>query len=151
MKLTRDGATGIHCPYGKPGDRLWVREGTIVHASIREQLIGYTADGCYVSVAFEKRMPSIYMRRAHARITLEITEVRVQRLQEISEEDARTEGFGSAFGPGCFSRAFDSYWDEINGAGTWALNPWVWVLTFKRIEKISNINRMQKRMEMVSE
>lgn len=85
------------CPYGKPGDRLWVREATVVHGSIREQLNGYIADGCTRTESWEKQMPSIHMRRSHCRIVLGITDVRVQRLQDISEEDAIAEGIAPLF------------------------------------------------------
>jgi hypothetical protein len=150
----RQGNGWLRCPYGKPGDRLWVRETTIVHASIREQLCGYVADGCQRTEAWEKQMPSIHMRRAHSRITLQITEVRVQRLHEISEEDAVTEGVEKFGGfanitPYCnyaakqpagahnFSTArasFMSLWSSINGSESYAANPLVWAITFKRVQ-----------------
>ncbi len=78
--------------------------------------------------------PSVHMPRWASRITLEITEVRVERVQSISEQYARAEGHGTAFGPGPFSRAFDSYWDELHGAGAWNRNYWVWAITFKVVQ-----------------
>lgn len=135
------------CPYGKIGDRLWVRESTVVHASIREQLCGYRAAGCNATEAFEKNMPSIHMRRAHCRIILEITAVRVQRLQDITEEDAKAEGAQGGCEncgetpchPGCvghkpnFRDGFAHIWMKINGEASWHANPWVWAITFKHL------------------
>jgi hypothetical protein len=119
------------CPYGVPGDRLWVREDVITHSSI-PQVVGYVADGCQATERWEKRRNSIRMPRWASRITLEITEVRVQRLQNISDEDAQAEG---GWGGGCFHRSFAGLWDSINakrGFG-WDVNPWVWVVGFKRV------------------
>lgn len=79
------------CPYGKLGDRRWVREGVITHCSI-PQVVGYTADGCERTEHWETHHRPQSMPRWASRFTLEITEVRVQRLQEISEEDAIAEG-----------------------------------------------------------
>lgn len=141
----------VECPHGVPGDRLWVREtfyswvcrtytpqGT--HES--EQCV-YAADGGTLMNGAKWR-PSIFMPRDVSRITLEITEVRVQRLQEISEEDAKAEGcdpwsFGQeqtmtsgergAASP--YRGGYACLWDEINGdRASWKSNPWVWALTF---------------------
>lgn len=91
--------------------------------------------------------PSIHMPRVASRITLEIVSVRVERLQDISEEDAIAEGV-TADCPGTPNglhpptkdcslwsarNSFAHLWDQINGKGSWALNPWVWVVTFKRM------------------
>lgn len=88
------------------------------------------------------KRPAIFMPRAASRITLEVTEVRVERLQDISEADAQAEGCalecmtptgddsGSAiYGPG----GYLALWDSINGPGSWEANPWVWAVSFKRI------------------
>lgn len=118
----------IHCPYGKPGDRLWVRE---TFRFCDGQHVEFKANTPELESS-EWRSP-IHMPRRACRLSLEITDVRVERVQNISEEDAHAEGFGVAFGPGMFSRAFDSYWEEINGKTTpWSSNPWVWVISFKR-------------------
>jgi hypothetical protein len=75
------------------------------------------------------------MPRWASRITLEVTGVRVERLHDITEADAETEGFHRA---GCGGegnvRTFARTWDQINGPESWAANPWVWVVSFKRIE-----------------
>lgn len=166
----------IPCPYGTVGDRLWVREtwsadclsvypcprawyradrdfdeGDVrMHDDCsppRECKRGPSGDCLH---GFRWR-PSIHMPRWASRLLLEISEVRVQRLQEISEEDARAEGveaefevdFGAFVGGAAidFERVstyrlgFKHVWAEINGPDSWAANPWVWCVSFKRIEK----------------
>ena len=92
--------------------------------------------------------PSIFMPRWASRITLEVTGVRVERLQEISEADAiaegieRSDGAWASYSPkfGRFMNPITSYhslWESINGPGSWAANPWVWVIEFKRIHPTS--------------
>jgi hypothetical protein len=138
------------CPYGDPGERLWVREsfdwiaGKMVHAvgglseTKRIENIRYRADGG--NPASCRWTPSIHMPRWASRITLEIDDVRVQRLQEISEEDALAEGIDDAWlvkhqvSPPRVP-SFQALWDDINGAKhPWASNPWLWAITFRRIE-----------------
>jgi hypothetical protein len=135
------------CPYGQPGDRLWVRETFAVTNSAPY------ADGQSDEIAFYKASwdeseqpkwkPSIFMPRKVSRITLEITEVRVERLQDISEEDAMAEGFGlgAVIKAERFGRymsagqyAFASLWEKINGKESWRTNPWVWAISFRRVE-----------------
>lgn len=117
------------CPYGAPGDRLWVRETWALgaHASA----IVYRADGEFAPGAGRWR-PSIHLSRKLARITLELTDVRVQRVQEISQFDAMQEGFD---GPD-HKANFCKLWDTINAKRgyQWASNPWVWALTFKVVK-----------------
>lgn len=138
------------CPYGQPGDRLWVRETFApcvggARGPLNPTL--YRADNCegYENLTWK---PSIFMFRWESRLTLEITGVRVERVQEISDEDAIAEGIegdGVMFrdyspeGTGLFTQtprsSYCGLWDSINakrGFG-WDKNPWVWVLTFKRI------------------
>lgn len=134
----------LACPYGATGTRLWVRE-TWSMASTAcggEETI-YAADYPDDSdkASGVVRRPSIHMRRDQSRITLEITDVRVQRLQEISEVDACDEGFDQerAFGVVLQTRVemFRKLWNDINekrGFG-WDANPWVWVITFRRLPK----------------
>jgi hypothetical protein len=152
-----EGGFHVRCPYGRPGDRLWVREtwATLHHAGIRTV---YAADGTPMQryypdepIADMKWRPSIHMPRWASRITLEITDVRVQRLQDISEEDARAEGVTPLVGLApeqCIisddtrrthgthphTLALAVLWDGINGPGAWLANPWVWAITFKRVQ-----------------
>lgn len=122
---------GSGCPYGQPGDRLWVRETwaplTIGHA--------YCADPVWNSSPSGRWHPSIHMPRAASRIDLEITGVRVERLQNISEADAKAEGCPGLAPMGfCLSRIeYRELWEAINGPGSWAANPWVWVVEFRKV------------------
>lgn len=149
---------GIKCPYGKPGDRLWVRETWQVtdwiHPSNDEWGYIYRADTenaeAWESSDSEwKWRPSIHMPRAASRILLEVVDVRVERVQEISEADAIAEGverhpegeyFFKSYAPhnrnGYYDSAqksFKTLWQSINGPESWEANPWVWVIEFKRI------------------
>jgi len=145
-----------HCPYGRPGDRLWVRE---THSLWFDndgpcKVRGYRADippeswdgfGCDDPWWLDtKWRPSIHMPRWASRITLEMTNVRVERVQEISEEDARAEGIEPLYrrvnerfnGPvGNLKPGFHSLWDSLNAKRgySWESNPWVWVVEFKRV------------------
>jgi hypothetical protein len=142
------------CPYGKPGDRLWVRETwRTMHANNHRApselhpdrtLVAYEADADRVIKG--RLRPSLRMPRWASRITLEVTEVRVQRLQDISEEDARAEGVAPAPGltfrpegesdlrPLTHREAFECLWDSINGdRASWSSNPWVWAVSFRRL------------------
>lgn len=150
------------CGYGVPGDRLWVRETLRTgakgnHEPAKNHVWRYDADNCpiYVNEASVSQMivwahheesdvcPSIHMPRWASRITLEITEVRVQRVQEISEADAKAEGLDfmepNRFAPPggrdwmSHDAAFHSLWDAVNGPGAWERNDWVWAITFKRV------------------
>ena len=150
----------IKCPYGKVGDVPWVREtfyedawGNFYYKADAEQTV--------------KWKPSLFMPKAACRIFLEITDIRVERLQDIKIEDIRAEGiapqivehrelwtkhFGdtpavnfweseSFFGDyqkkieAAEKEAFGTLWKSINGEDSWNQNPWVWVVSFKRIEK----------------
>lgn len=119
----------IRCPYGQPGDRLWVRE-----TWSREDVRGIMYRATDKNPSTLNWKPSIHMHRADSRLTLELTEVRVQRLLQISEEDAEAEGVepvGWEGHAGCFA----ALWDSINAkrGHSWASNPWVWALTFRRV------------------
>lgn len=125
------------CPYGKPGDRLWVREthlpkasGTIYRADFSE----FEAAG--LGGMYGGWKPSIFCRREHSRILLEITSVRVERLQDISDADAIAEGVGGdvTVTP-CFAvERYRATWESINGAGSWDANPWVWCISFEVVQ-----------------
>lgn len=124
-----------NCPYGRPGDRLWVRETWRAETSGEVRSVYYRADEEWHEDAGWK--PSIHMPRWASRLTLDVTGVRVQRLQEISEEDARAEGVEpegrDGHGPLTHTNAFRSLWVNINGARpgcSWEANPWVWVVSF---------------------
>jgi len=130
----------LRCPYGQPGDRLWVRE-TVAEISCRLTYRADTDDGAHCVV--KRWTPSIHMPREWSRILLEVVSVRVERLQDIGEADARAEGVtiedrhtvgycaGEFLPPSI--RAYRDLWEQINGAGSWDANPWVWVVEFKRV------------------
>ncbi|MDP3405080.1 MAG: hypothetical protein Q8S03_10350 [Brevundimonas sp.] len=129
---------GLDCmsPYGGPGDRLWVRE-TWCHADTRSGF-AYCADTPLGSDQTGNGWrPSIHMPRAACRLTLNVTGIRVERLQDISEADAEAEGVQTpALVPilGAFWSSRDGYarlWNHINGPDSWSANPWVWVVTFE--------------------
>lgn len=144
------------CPYGKPGDRLWVREAFSYHEippgepyfypvdRLRECVdhdygFHYWADGNPEFGDWSKKKPSIHMPRSASRILLEITGVRVERLQDISEDDAIAEGamplnkYRNKFELPHQS-GFHNLWESLSGPGSWDLNPWVWVVEFKVLE-----------------
>ncbi len=160
----------LGCPYGRSGDRLWVREiwrvgkrwdetqprnlpprrMTVMFGaggSISNQAPGqWEPDDSYPRELPEwagKLRPSIHMPRWASRITLELSEVRIERLQEITEADARAEGveFGRVTNEltGEIDRdaieAFEDLWCRIHSLASWDANPWVWVLKFKRLGK----------------
>ena len=127
------------CPYGQPGDRLWVRE-TFGHFERNENFapgceVFYRADG--ESLAMEPWRPSIHMPRHASRITLEIARVRVERLRDCNEVDAIAEGapWAACGAPqeGSHKAGFAQLWEQINGHGSWEANPWVWVIEFRRL------------------
>ena len=143
----------VACPYGQPGDRLWVREtfgdctpgaDAVVGTKWERPwyradaddygLLGHDGEGpVYVEDVLWR--PSIHMPRWASRILLEITDVRVERVQDISDRDARDEGaehIGDC--EGAYVAGFRRLWEAINGDDSWAENPWVWVVTFRRVE-----------------
>lgn len=166
------------CPYGKIQDVLWVRE-TFVRGCVWDgegpepsyyDMIGeerpehlkerywYRADGdCPTEWHNEKKdepgnipwKPSIFMPREACRLFLSITDIRVERLQDITEEDAEREGI-ELVEHNCYKNyderdpyqfiedpigSFRSLWESINGLGSWEKNEWVWVVSFERIDK----------------
>lgn len=153
---------GIKCPYGDPGDRLWVRETWQVWTefddtrprdlpAIARTHVNYPADG---NVWDSRRRPSIHMPRRASRITLELTDVRVERVQEISEADAKAEGVkrmaepedctnddaaenaaNGYFPPRSYTGGFRATWDALNKARGygWDVNPYVWCLSFRMV------------------
>lgn len=151
------------CSCGQAGDRLWVRETWESVLGFPRDQTRYRADGIE---KYHKWHPSIHMPRWASRLTLEITEVRVERVQEITFEDCLAEGilslppeliagFGLDWEPpdakgkepvdeladdldSEIRHIFGKYWDSINGKGAWERNDWVWVLNFKRIEQATH-------------
>ena len=128
----RYGVYPHECPYGVPGDRLWVKETWCPQLNAFGQTPDgrppfFRADGDALPVAHKWRS-SRYMPRWASRITLEITEIRVQRVQDISGNDARAEGFGRR-------EHFIRTWDALNAkrGHEWDKNDWVWVISFKRV------------------
>jgi hypothetical protein len=145
------------CPYGKPGDRLWVRETfNRTNPGGEAGVYYYRADGkfpkCIGGGKFtggESWKPNIHMPRVASRILLEVVAVRVEQLQDISEEQSVAEGCQAV--DGCkwhtFEEAaagvpmhdhtaldaFEALWESINGEESWASNPWVWVVEFKKV------------------
>ena len=128
-----------YCPYGQPGDRLWVRESFArVPTACESEDIVFAADYQDGSdrAAGVRYTPSIHMPRAVSRITLEITGVRVERLQDISRGDAMAEGCpfpNMAQGPDPRDW-YAELWGAINGPDSWAENPWAWAVEFKATE-----------------
>lgn len=139
--------TNWNCPMGRVGDRLWVRETFRYFDNSNEcgcsEYCGCPPTGTPIYRAShftgngEKWKPSIHMPRNASRITLEITKIRVERLQDISAEDAKAEGFDYSKHPSSIEMDyaigartnFRHAWDAINK--NWEANPWVWVVEFK--------------------
>lgn len=143
------------CPYGIPGDRLWVRESfwiaEVEGQGIGNQFLVYDEEmnkephPSKLRPTFDMKWghnPSIHMPRWASRLTLEITNARVERLQKISTQDAMNEGLAPNTMPQRDNdpyckidgtiRAFGQLWDSIYVKDTWEKNPWVWVIEFKR-------------------
>jgi hypothetical protein len=141
-----------NCPYGNPGDRIWVRE-TWARYNIEQDNhdIAYRATTPEDWPKEGRWRPSIHMPRWASRITLEITDVRVERLQSISDRDALAEGLYQlpASGRYCLQPGMQYFgeashsaqevyswlWESIYGEGSWQANPWVWAIKFRQIER----------------
>lgn len=127
------------CPYGVPGDRLWVRE-TFQCRGDNPQITPddyiYRADGEKLPHEWMRWYPSIHMPHWASRILLEIKAVRVERLQDITPHDAHCEGWPGMEVCGLYPQTwFEHLWRSINGKKhTWADNPWVWVIEFERVK-----------------
>lgn len=153
---------GYSCPFGAVGDRIWVREAFRVHSratdvatlvykasernSWTEQTHRVPVAVCNKPATPEKWTPSLHMPRWASRILLEITDVRVERLNSISQEDAQAEGleltgwrpaYSDPDSGGEVITPYDNFaelWSSIYGDESWQANPWVWVIEFKRVE-----------------
>ena len=137
------------CPYGQPGDRLWVRE-TWLHFDQAPRDTAYLEEiesesdpdiRAILLGTFKGRWkPSIHMHRFRSRITLEVVSVRIERLQDISADDSRAEGHATRsslpteVNDDAASDWYMDLWESINGPGSWAANPWVWVVEFRRMD-----------------
>lgn len=176
--LAPDKPTGmdVKSPYGKVGDYLWVRENFMLQKTYNHlpptqwegSLVGYSAGGG--ANVYGKTRPSIHMPRWASRLTLKITDIRVERLQDISEEDCFKEGINCRetqladtgdseyfcqdysvdisdnsrypwFSEGEY-KSFKTLWQSINGYDSWKTNPWVWVIEFETTKK--NIDEVIK-------
>lgn len=154
----------ISCPYGKEGDILWVRE-TFVKAMISEDgespikgeslKYWYAADNEWTKHEWQhdnkddpqsapKWKPSIHMPKEACRLFLRIRNIKVERVQDISEEDATMEGapfqnnaisYDGEHYKGSYKNGFKTLWQSINGKESWERNPFVWCISFERIEK----------------
>lgn len=168
LKLCEDGINiknrvdpYFSCPYGKVGDRLWVKETHLLWRSLNGQLIYdeltdapiYADDPEYEALKSEGKklkkaegcgwevVPSIFMSRESSRITLEITKLWPERLKEITDEQAIKEGItfseNEEVWPGRATIRFQELWDSINAKRGYPFcdNPWVWVVEFKKVEQ----------------
>lgn len=142
------------CPYGNLGDVIWVRETFhyITDATTGEFIsYGYKADKTWKGAVWK---PAIHMPKKACRLFLEIVEIKMERLQDISYQDAANEGV-EELGNGWKNyltikgkklpedwnntyTSFQSLWESIYGGKKWVANPWVWVVIFKRINKPNN-------------
>lgn len=158
----RQGSGWRNCPYGRPGDSLWVREtwcplldpdhfadpslprDAIVYgrkngAAYKASSADDDSERCRRELGYKWRSP-MRMNRWASRLNLELTKVRVERLQEISEEDAKAEGAPlgvlPGVGPKRYRWGYRHLWNSLNlkRGFAWDTNPWVWVLDFKRVE-----------------
>lgn len=138
------GLKPVHSPYGYSGGQLWVRETWTWEGDTKYTDISPIGNFYYKADFPDgdgptKWKPSIFMPREACRVILDITEVRVERLHDISEEDAKSEGAGR-FNSNLISEShkhryqFRDIWFKINGEESWEKNPWVWVITFKKPE-----------------
>lgn len=148
------------CPYGEVGDVLWVRETFVKYPVVgkngQDFEFEYKADGTPIKFRWK---PAIHMLKQACRLFLKIKDIRVERLQDISEEDAISEGVlkdvklpvenfqtrllyrdykGDTSGCADARSSFMTLWKSINGEQSWNENPWVWVIEFERIEKPEN-------------
>ena len=132
----------IACPYGQPGDQLWVKEthwrddedGAILYAANSVDLAVVDQNKHETGSPRYNWKPSIFMRREYSRITLEVVSARVERLNDISRGDAMAEGcpFPNMAKGDDPRKWYADLWNAINGPGSWDKNPWVWVVEFTR-------------------
>lgn len=154
LEILRANGNGCRCPYGDVGDQLWVRETWGIPYTYVDEPEVHKCDVIYRANPRDESSPiawhpSIHMPRCFSRITLKITQVRVERLQDISEQDAKAEGVLPEFeidigtfvhnqkwnpeAASTYRLGYKHLWNEINGNGSWDKNPWVWVIELKRL------------------
>jgi len=135
----------IRCPYGQPGDRIWVREkwratgggqrvvnGVLCDSPIDRSQIVFAADATPDDNGPWR--PSIHMPRWASRLLLEVVSVRAERVQDITLVDAVAEGAMPGDETTHDIRHFVDLWLSINSLGSWIANPWVWVVEFRRVQ-----------------
>jgi hypothetical protein len=156
------------CPYGKPGDILWAREAHALVYDRSDQFshYAYKADGDPLHEGLKWR-PSIHMPKDAARIYDEIVSIRVERLQDITEDDCFQEGIdaenedycaaehyvlgGSPIDPCPPARfAYAALWNRINGPGSWDLNPWVWVIETKTLSTTGRPEELKRPIALTA-
>lgn len=150
--------TLIRCPYGNVGDSIWVKETffelnkvhypDLPHKILDDKVIYYSASFDRSTGALKKK-PSLFMPKEASRISLEIENIRIERLNDISEKDAIAEGIEKYDKYGEYGwvdyrdpfqciycdtarESYESLWESINGKNSWGINPWVWVIEFKK-------------------
>jgi hypothetical protein len=143
---SEDGEYGLPCPYGAPGDRLWVREKFIkIKIFDKEQaLYSDTIPPELMPVKWESPM---YMPRKYSRLTLEIVNVRCEQLKSITRNDVQAEGYYEENSIGIDRLGFIMAWNALNakrGFG-WDRNPWVWVLEFKQMKGEPNDKETERK------
>lgn len=166
MIYGKSGTLAMYCPYGRSGDILWVREmWRIAHINhtlnigdffviqfknystikidqelLRNKFYEKPYEIGSIGDAYSEWRPSIFMPKVASRIKLEITNIKVEKLCDITEEDVMAEGISlpnyaeQAIKDVYYPEPSDIYaelWDKINGTGSWIKNPWVWVIEFK--------------------
>lgn len=142
--LWNDRTYPLKCPHGNVGDRLWVKE-TWARLTGNGHRFVYRADGdppmtCGGTEPVQnmKWTSPLFLPRSLSRFTLELTDVRVERLWDITEEDAKAEGLqcGHLFGNDAHRRSFAHLWDLLNAKRgfPWSANPWIWRISFRRVE-----------------
>lgn len=146
VALQRKYRTGIlTCPYGRVGDRLWVREAHRVISLDNGQKIidyqGFPLERMRDVLDMPGWKHSLHMPRWACRTVVELTDVRAERLNDIGEADAKAEGchagqfeYENAEGTLSCRESFKCLWESIHGKGSWERNPWVWVLSFRKVE-----------------
>lgn len=138
------------CPYGKPGDLLWCRESYAEVARFPPTYRYHATDDVH---ELRKKRPSIHMPRSASRLTLELTGVKIERLNDISKQDVIAEGITER--DGCpienavcgWHEPYAALWENLNGPGSWGSNPWVWALEF-RVHTV-NVDELDARLNEV--